>query len=332
MTTAQQLIGMVRSHVSGDGEQFLCIAEQIAGDAGRAGRARFAEQLAKAVEEGRARLASTSSTSAGPISGRGEAMGLLSEMRPEANPGELIVADRVAKVIAGFVGEYRARDHLARFDLKPRRKLLLCGPPGTGKTMTAAVIAGELRLPMFTVLQHGVISKYMGETAANLALVFEAMTRTRGVYLFDEVDALAGSRLSDNDVGEARRVLTAFLHFLDVDASDSVVVAATNDPSAIDAAVFRRFDLLIRYSGPDAGEAARVLRSRLARFAGDGFDWSRPAALACEAGLSHSEVASAAADAARLAVMSGGGTLAEVALCETIRDRVAEAASRSLRG
>src|SRR3546814_1341440 len=71
--------------------------------------------------------------------------------------------------------------------------------------MTAAAIAGELSMPLFTILLDGVINKYMGESAAKLRLIFDSMHHSRGVYFFDEVDALATARGNENDVGEARR-------------------------------------------------------------------------------------------------------------------------------
>jgi len=81
--------------------------------------------------------------------------------------------------------------------------------------MSAHVLAGELRLPLFLIRLDGLITKLMGETAAKLRLIFDALSETRGVYLFDEVDALADERASVNDVGEIRRVLNSFLQFLE---------------------------------------------------------------------------------------------------------------------
>jgi SpoVK/Ycf46/Vps4 family AAA+-type ATPase len=73
--------------------------------------------------------------------------------------------------------------------------------------MTASALAGELHLPLFTIMLEGLITKFMGETAAKLRLVFEAIRQTQGVYRFDEFDALGAHRSQANDVGEIRRVL-----------------------------------------------------------------------------------------------------------------------------
>ena len=117
--------------------------------------------------------------------------------------------------IEEIILQQRQRDLLRSHGLTPKRKLLLVGPPGCGKTMTASVLAAECRLPLLFVQLHSLISKYMGETAAKLHHVFDAMGETRGVYLFDEFDAIGATRSAGNDVGEIRRVLNSFLQFLE---------------------------------------------------------------------------------------------------------------------
>ena len=145
-------------------------------------------------------------------------------------PSEL--REQLKQVIA----EQRQRKRLLEHGFDPTHRLLLEGPPGTGKTMTAAVLAHELSLPMFTVRLDSLLSKYMGETAGKLRQVFDAVSRRRGVYLFDEFDALGGDR-SGNDVGEARRILNSFLVFLEQASTESIVIAATNHPSILDRAL-----------------------------------------------------------------------------------------------
>src|SRR3546814_12713529 len=108
----------------------------------------------------------------------------------------------------------RQRAQLEERGLNPRLRILLSGPPGTGKTLIAHELAGEIQCPLFTVMLHGLITKFMGETAQKLRMVFDAVKSTRGVYLFDEIDAIAAARGDGNDVGDARRVLNRFLQFL----------------------------------------------------------------------------------------------------------------------
>lgn len=105
----------------------------------------------------------------------------------------------------------------------------------------------------------------MGETATKLHLIFEAMSRTRGVYLFDEFDAIGSDRGLRNDVGEIRRVLNSFLQFLEHDNSESVIVAATNSAEALDDALFRRFDDVLEYHLPSQDDAVSACAKPLDR-------------------------------------------------------------------
>src|SRR4029077_16572145 len=103
-------------------------------------------------------------------------------------------------------------------------------------------------------------------TAAKLRLIFDATSRTRGVYLFDEFDAIGGDRGRRNDVGEMRRVLNSFLQFLEADDSDSLILAATNHEEILDPALFRRFDDVIRYGLPNVDQVEQLIRNRLNGF------------------------------------------------------------------
>jgi SpoVK/Ycf46/Vps4 family AAA+-type ATPase len=198
--------------------------------------------------------------------------------------------------------EQRQRERLRSHGFAPLRKLLFIGPPGTGKTMTASALAGELGLPLFTIQLDGLITKFMGETAAKLRLVFEAIESTRGVYLFDEFDALGGRRSAGNDVGEIRRVLNSFLQFLEQDDSESLVIGATNHVGLLDQALFRRFDAVFEYELPSPAISSRVMASRLAPLDTSGIDWE--AAATAAQGLSHADLTRACEQAAKDALLA----------------------------
>jgi AAA+ superfamily predicted ATPase len=143
----------------------------------------------------------------------------------------------------------------------------------------------------------------MGETAAKLRLIFDALVDTRGVYLFDEVDALAGDRAAPNDVGEIRRVLNSFLQFLEEDSSESIIVAATNHPQLLDNALFRRFDTVMDFALPDDVSVQSVIKNRLATFQIGNLSW--PRVIDASRGLSHAEIATAAENSAKRTVLAG---------------------------
>jgi SpoVK/Ycf46/Vps4 family AAA+-type ATPase len=225
------------------------------------------------------------------------------------------VRQRIDRVLL----EQRQQDRPREKGFPPLRRLLLIGPPGTGKTMTAQGLAGELRLPLFTIRLDGLITKLMGETAAKLRMVFDALHETRGVYLFDEVDALAGERARSNDVGEIRRVLNSFLLFLDQQDSQSLLVAASNHPQLLDRAVFRRFDLVVEYPLPTPEVARAVIRNRLATMGPRRWAWDHIDDAAV--GLSHAEITTACELAAKEAILSGRQHVTVASLVAAIRER-----------
>lgn len=321
MANARQLLSMIRSHAAGDQDGFLSIAEEIAADAERAGKTKLADELQRLVERVRAEAASSDKpTSITPmVKPRGELAGLIRASYPEETLADLVLSSTLERQIRRIVREHRERASLEAKGLRPRRKFLFSGPPGTGKTMSASAIAGELGLPLFSILLDGVITKFMGETAAKLRLIFDAMPTTRGVYFFDEVDALATSRGADNDVGEARRMLNSFLQFLEEENSHSIIIAATNHRTLLDPAIFRRFHGAFVYGAPSKEEARKVLRNHLLQFDRDSLDWD----LIDEAthNLSHADLAAAAEDAARDAVLDNEGVLTAELLVRALRDR-----------
>ncbi len=321
MTTARQLMGMIRSHAAGDNARFLSIAEEIANEALASGKVRVADEIHKllvaAREQAQAHPAQLQPT---PMAKpRGELAGLLKVSYPETRLPDLVLNKDLQRRISRIVREQQEARALEAHGLAPRKRFLFSGPPGTGKTMTAAAIAGELSMPLFTIQLDGVINKYMGESAAKLRLIFDAMHNSRGVYFFDEVDALATARGNENDVGEARRVLTSFLQFLEEDNSRSIIVAATNIKAFLDPAIFRRFQGAFVYARPSRDEARTLLRYHLLQFAKGKIDWHEVDNVVD--GLSQADLAAAADDAARDAVLDQNGDLTTSLLVRALQDR-----------
>ena len=198
-----------------------------------------------------------------------------------------MVTDKALKEkIERVIKEFTKREELRKYGLANRRKLLLYGVPGTGKTMTAGVLAKELNLPLFIVRTEKVVTKFMGETGQKLSRIFDFIDEVPAVYLFDEFDAIGAQRGMENEVGEQRRILNTFLQLLERDSSDSFIIAATNAIDSIDKAMFRRFDDVIEYRLPDSGQRIHLLREYL--YAAKELDYSMAAPLF--EGMSHAEI------------------------------------------
>ena len=261
MASGSQLKALVQSYIDGDDERFLSVAMQVAAHEARLGHGKLATDLREAIDKakrqrGKASLVSISQP-------RGELANILEVSNPTNRLADMIIEPDLAKQLQRVIREQRVAGRILDHGLSPRRKLLLVGPPGTGKTMTASVLAGELGLALLQVRLDGLITRFMGETAAKLRQVFDATHRTRGIYFFDEFDAIGSGRVLTNDVGEIRRVLNSFLLMIEQDRSHSLVLAASSHADILDRALFRRFDDILHYELPDAKQAATLLRTRL---------------------------------------------------------------------
>lgn len=322
MTTARHIVALLRSHLEGDDEHFLSVASQLAAHEARQGHGKLALELRELIDASREKTTIVSRRSAGPVplvQPRGDLAAFLDAEYSDTRLSSMVLAPEVAGRFKRVIQEQRQQERLRAHGLSPRRKLLLVGPPGSGKTMTAAALAGELSLPLFTVRYDGLIGKLMGETASRLRLVFEAISSQRGVYFFDEFDAIGSQRAGPNDVGEIRRVLNSFLQFIENDDSASLIIAATNHPELLDRALSRRFDDIIQYGPPDAKIARGILENRLASFQTGDLDW--PKILETAVGLSQAELARVSDETAKAAVLNSRESVTTADFLSAVAER-----------
>lgn len=322
MASANQLKALLKSHLEGDDERFYSIAMQLAAHEAKIGHGKLAEELRRLVDQAKTRrgLPEKGHEKAIPIARpRGELAGLLHVSFPKIRFGDMVLDEQLQYQLKRVIREQRQASQLLSHGLSPRRKLLLIGRPGTGKTMTASVLAGELGLPLFKVRLDGLITKFMGETAAKLRQVFDATDRTRGVYFFDEVDAIGSQRGLTNDVGEIRRILNSFLQMIEQDESHSLIVAATNHPEILDHALFRRFDDVLHYELPDEDRISALMKSRLLCKAQKGISWVRLAKHA--KGLSYAEIVRACDESLKEAVIKQIDQISEGDIRRAIEER-----------
>jgi len=304
MASADQLKALLKAYSQGDDAQFHSIAMQIAATEARVGHGKLAQELRELIDQSRVRLPAAGPSPIPLAKPRGEIADLLTVSYPHIYLRDLVLNEKTRKVLDRVVREHKTIRDIRAHGLAPRKKLLLVGPPGTGKTMTASAIAGELSLPLFVVRLDRLITRYMGETAAKLRLIFDAIAQTRAVYLFDEFDSIGSERGLENDVGEIRRVVNSFLQMVEQDASDSLIIAATNHPAILDKALFRRFDDIVKYDLPRTSDIAAALKGKLAgtKFSSK-INWNKLALTA--RGLSYADVTRATGDALKHALIEG---------------------------
>jgi SpoVK/Ycf46/Vps4 family AAA+-type ATPase len=321
MSTARHILALLKSHVEGEEQQFYSAALQMAAHEARQGHGKLAQEIRELIDQAKASK-SVIEKKSDPIplvQPKVDLANLVSVRYPDIRLSDMILTSDLEFRLKRVLTEQRQGKRLREHNLMPRRKLLLVGPPGSGKTMTAEALAGELKLPLFTTLYDSLMGKYMGETASRLKVIFEAMTITKGVYFFDEFDAIGTQRHNSNDVGEIRRILNSFLMFLEQEQGDSLILAATNHPQLLDKALFRRFDDVIEYQLPDAAIIRELIESRLISFEIDWKDWSN--ILNQANGLAQAEIVRATDDAAKQAVLSNSQKVSEDSLISAIMER-----------
>ena len=328
MTTSRHIVALLQSHIAGDEKRFLSVATQLAAHEARQGHGKLAQELRELIDVARSKGATVARRGAGPVpiaQPRGELSSFLAARYSDVRLNSMVLPEPLKDRLERVITEQRQQAALEARGLRPRRKLLLVGPPGSGKTMSAAALAGELKLPLFTVLYDGLIGKLMGETATRLRQIFDAVAMQRGVYFFDEFDAIGAQRAGLNDVGEIRRVLNSFLQFLENDDGQSLLIAATNHPELLDKALFRRFDDVITYDLPTPEIAQGIIENRLSTFDQSGIEW--PSVHGATAGLSQADITRAADEAAKAAVLDGSNDVLTPTLLAALQERHAATAS-----
>ncbi|SEO18573.1 ATPase family associated with various cellular activities (AAA) [bacterium A37T11] len=215
--------------------------------------------------------------------------------------------------------EYVARERLAQFGLKPKKRILFHGAPGCGKSMSAERVAWNVGLPFLKVRFEAIISSYLGESASNLKSLFDAIEQYPCVLLLDEFDFIAKSREGKQDVGEMHRLVNILLNVLEDYDGPGIIIATTNLEGTLDKALFRRFDDIIEMPKPGKDEIIQLLKSTLASMEVDKkINWAGLAEKMED--YSAALVVKLANDAAKTAVIQGKDTLKQAHFDESIKE------------
>lgn len=262
MAAAEQIKNLIKSFGESDESRFFTTAMQIAATEARQGHSTFAQELKSLIEKAKKeRSTSLIEAKAIPLSlPKRELQELIEVFVPRIKLNDLVLDESVKNSLLQLIDEQQRSKILMQHNLEPKRKLLLVGPPGTGKTMTAQAIAGELGMAVYIIRLDGLMSKYLGESISKLRLIFDAMLDHKAVYLFDEFDSIGAHRNQGHDIGEIKRVLNSFLINIEKDKSNSIIIAATNLPESLDIALHRRFDEIISYPLPDFEHIKAIIK------------------------------------------------------------------------
>jgi SpoVK/Ycf46/Vps4 family AAA+-type ATPase len=307
-TLMKRLFRVIQSGTSADVET-LC--RRVIDEEKKQGHGRVAKELEQILT---AKQAPKSAPPNGTLqrlpTSRRESAPLMQEIPVDKLRHHMVLPDSVERRFHRIEKEFAARTRLAKHGLKPRHRILLYGPPGCGKSLGAERLAWNTGLPLRKVRFDTLLSSYFGETMTNLRKVFDAAQASPCALFLDECDSLARSRTERNDVGEVTRITNALLEMLEDYKGDGLVIAATNLDSALDSALFRRFDEVMKVPLPGIDEICRLLQSTLSPMVSDrDISW-REIAQAMD-GMSGSEVVHIAQNAAKHSVLEGRRSVGE---------------------
>lgn len=320
---------MIRLFRSIDGEptdDLIKIAEVIIDDERKKGHVRLAERLKNILDKNvishrtfTGELKNILGSGVTIPTDKRNKIPLATEIPRELLRYEMVLPKNVEEKISRIENEYVARERLAHYGLKPRKRILLHGSPGCGKSMSAERIAWNIGLPFLKVKFEAVISSYLGESAANLKTLFESVQNYPCVLLLDEFDFIAKSRDNKQDVGEMHRIVNILLNVLEDYDGPGIIIATTNLEGSIDKALFRRFDDIIEMPKPGQEEIEHILQSTLGsiKIAKD-VEWNLLAEKMI--GFSAALIVKIANDAAKLSIIKGNDNVNLFFLEESLRE------------
>lgn len=224
----------------------------------------------------------------------------------------VILKESTLEVLRETALENRKQDILRTYGLQPKSKLLFCGPPGCGKTLTAKVLSGVLGLPLLYVDLTAVFSSFLGETATNLKRIFDYVEQGEWIVLFDEFDAIARERSTANEHGEVKRLVNSLLQMIDLFQGQSLFVAATNHEFLLDEAIWRRFDEVLVFDRPSIDLRVALLKRYLSSIRYHQLDLER---LAIELdGATGADIERICTDAIKMTLLKGKKDLTSATL------------------
>jgi SpoVK/Ycf46/Vps4 family AAA+-type ATPase len=255
------------SYAHGDDQAFNDVAGQIIRDEESKNNRVLANALRRNLNEGPTGVAGNKKRKLQVVPfEREKQLPLVDEMKPERRASDLILDRTNQQTMQSLLREFRQRDTLGAHGLRPRSRLLFCGPPGCGKTLCAEVLANEAGLPLLVASMDVLVSSLLGETASNLRKIFDHAAAQPVLLLLDEFDAIARLRDDETLNGELRRVVNSLLTLIEKYTGHGFVVAATNHEKQLDPAIWRRFDEVVFFEKPGRAEIVRLLDLKFKNF------------------------------------------------------------------
>lgn len=271
---ANLIIDLISAHCSGNESSFKAAIEALAKDEERKGNVRISNMIYDAYKSKSSTLIKKPQIDQPPIGiidqsvikksiipprDKDSLLELYDILYPDISLSDVVLPENQKRLLLQILAERKNNRKLIEHNLPSSNRLLFCGPPGCGKTVTAQAIAHELNLPMAYVRIDGLISSFLGQTSVNLRKVFSSVNDLNIVLFLDEFDSIAKKRDDGNEMGELKRVVTALLQNFDNMPSNVFLIAATNHEHLLDPAIWRRFNHIINIGYPNEAQRAELI-------------------------------------------------------------------------
>jgi len=274
------IIKLIEAHSGGSEDAFQKALQDLATDEERKGNVSLASSLLSAYSPDNKPTVLTLSSPLSEMSfsvqgvtpppkDKDSALELLEIMQPKITLDDVALPEKTREALEQIVHEQKQSDTLLLKGITPTNRVLFCGPPGCGKTMTANAIAGEIGIPVAYVKLDGLISSYLGQTGANIRKIFDYVKNKRIMLFLDEFDSIAKKRDDAHELGELKRVVTTLLQNMDNMPTNVFLAAATNHHHLLDPAIWRRFNHSILLELPGVSQRETIIAKDLENMLAD---------------------------------------------------------------
>ena len=274
------IIKLIEAHCSGSEDAFKKALQNLASDEEKKGNISISSSIIGAYSSEKkaaptildSPLSEISFSAQGSLptpKDRDSALELIEILQPKVCLEDVALPAKTKEALLQIIEEQKKAVDLLSKRIAPTNRVLFCGPPGCGKTLTANAIAGEIDIPVAYVKLDGLVSSYLGQTGTNIRKIFEFVKSKRIMLFLDEFDAIAKKRDDAHELGELKRVVTTLLQNMDNMPGNVFLVAATNHHHLLDPAIWRRFDTSILLELPNVQQRETIVAQFLAETLAD---------------------------------------------------------------
>jgi SpoVK/Ycf46/Vps4 family AAA+-type ATPase len=268
---SELILRLIKSHCTGSEERFKRALQDLADDEENKGNLSLSQSIQRAYSS--EKRSETTFETSNPLAemtfsaqnmlqtpkDKDSTLELVEILQPKVRFDDVALPEKIQEMLHQIINEQKKAEDLLARGVIPTNRLLFCGPPGCGKTLTANVLAGEIGIPIAYVKLDGLVSSYLGQTGTNIRKIFEFVKNKRIMLFLDEFDAIAKKRDDTHELGELKRVVTTLLQNMDAMPANVFLVAATNHHHLLDPAIWRRFNMSILLELPNDKQREMII-------------------------------------------------------------------------